>query len=196
MWRIGMILFSVIALLGVGILAVLWFAWPPLMPAAELLASQSWFFVAETVLLGITAAGLVGMIVFALAAPRKSKQLIVERDHGGVRLSQAAIASTVRKSVEAHRGLTVKKVSAKVVGRANPHMRIRVKIEPGMNTDLGELGSRLQSEIAVAVEHLSSCPVRIVHIVFLEPSAHSSKTTPSSAKETPYGSVPSARSIA
>lgn len=184
-----MILFAVAALLSMGILAALWFAWPPVMPAVGMIAGQSWFRLAETILLGITAVGLVGMIVFALAAPRKSKQLFVERGNGGVRISQAALRSTVKHTVEAHRGLSLDKVSAKVVGRANPHMDIRVKVSPGENSDLGELGGRLQSEIATTVEHFAGCPVRNVNITFMEPASKAQPSPASSTKETHYGTI-------
>lgn len=183
MWRIGMLLFAVIGLISVGMLAAFHFAWPSTMPITNALAEQSWFFVAETILLGITAAGLIGMIVFAIAAPRKSRQLIVERDNGGVRISQAALRATVQQVVESHRGLSLEKATAKIVGRANPRMDIRIRVNPGTNTDLGELGSKLQSEIAAAVEHFASCPVRSVNLVFLEPSVQvaASQTSRSNA---------------
>ena len=53
-----MIVFVVAAVLGVGVLAALWFAWEPLFPFIAWLVSMDWFFVVEAILLGITAIGL------------------------------------------------------------------------------------------------------------------------------------------
>ena len=51
--RFCMIVFVVAAVLGIGVLAALWFAWEPLFPAIAWLMSMPWFFVVEAVLLGI-----------------------------------------------------------------------------------------------------------------------------------------------
>ena len=56
--RTAMIVFVVAAVLGVGVLAALWFAWEPLFPFIAWLVSMDWFFVVEAILLGITAIGL------------------------------------------------------------------------------------------------------------------------------------------
>ena len=53
-----MIVFVVAAVLGVGVLAALWFAWEPLFPFIAWLVSMDWFFVVEAILLGITAMAL------------------------------------------------------------------------------------------------------------------------------------------
>ena len=52
--RFCMIVFVIAAVLGVGILAALWFAWEPLFPAIAWLMGMPWFFIVEAVLLGIT----------------------------------------------------------------------------------------------------------------------------------------------
>ncbi|MFQ9181417.1 MAG: hypothetical protein ACLR3C_17185 [Eggerthella lenta] len=52
--RFCMIVFVVAAVLGIGVLAALWFAWEPRFGNAWLM-STPWFFVVEAVLLGITA---------------------------------------------------------------------------------------------------------------------------------------------
>ena len=45
--RFCMIVFVVAAVLGIGVLAALWFAWEPLFPAIAWLMSMPWFFVVE-----------------------------------------------------------------------------------------------------------------------------------------------------
>ena len=48
--RTAMIVFVVAAVLGVGVLAALWFAWEPLFPFIAWLVSMDWFFVVEAIL--------------------------------------------------------------------------------------------------------------------------------------------------
>lgn len=71
--RIALFVFVIAAVLGVGTLATLWFAWDPLLPFAAGLAAQEWFDIALLVLLGVTAAGLFAALVWALAAPAKAR---------------------------------------------------------------------------------------------------------------------------
>lgn len=168
LWRTGVVVFALIALTSMGVLVATWLEWPPLMPALTAANAQSWFRPVEYVLLATSAVGFVGLIVFAFAAPRTSKRLYVERDRGGIRISQTALRAETKQIVEAHPGLSVQKAAAKIVGRRNPHMSVNVKIDPGDNADLGELGALLQKEIADTLEHFSSCPVRKVGIVFVE----------------------------
>ena len=70
--RFCMIVFVVAAVLGIGVLAALWFAWEPLFPAIAWLMSMPWFFVVEAVLLGITALGLLVVLIRAITAPGKN----------------------------------------------------------------------------------------------------------------------------
>ena len=94
--RFCMIVFVVAAVLGIGVLAALWFAWEPLFPAIAWLMSMPWFFVVEAVLLGITALGLLVVLIRAITAPGKNSQLELERDNGSIAITQNAIQSTVK----------------------------------------------------------------------------------------------------
>lgn len=98
--RFCMIVFVVAAVLGIGVLAALWFAWEPLFPAIAWLMSMPWFFVVEAVLLGITALGLLVVLIRAITAPGKNSQLELERDNGSIAITQNAIQSTVKHVVE------------------------------------------------------------------------------------------------
>ena len=94
--RTAMIVFVVAAVLGVGVLAALWFAWEPLFPFIAWLVSMDWFFVVEAILLGITAIGLLVVLIRALTAPGKNSQLELERGNGSIAITQNAIQSTVK----------------------------------------------------------------------------------------------------
>ena len=146
--RFCMIVFVVAAVLGIGVLAALWFAWEPLFPAIAWLMSMPWFFVVEAVLLGITALGLLVVLIRAITAPGKNSQLELERDNGSIAITQNAIQSTVKHVVESHHGLSTDNVKVHITNKHDPRMSIHAKIDPGRNAELGQLGAKLQDEIA------------------------------------------------
>lgn len=164
--RTAMIVFVVAAVLGVGVLAALWFAWEPLFPFIAWLVSMDWFFVVEAILLGITAIGLLVVLIRALTAPGKNSQLELERGNGSIAITQNAIQSTVKHVVEAHHGLKTDSVRVEILGNHDPRMAIHAKIDPGRNAELGQLGAKLQDEIAATLEAFTGYPVDSVRITF------------------------------
>ncbi len=164
--RFCMIVFVVAAVLGIGVLAALWFAWEPLFPAIAWLMAMPWFYVVEAVLLGITAAGLLVVLIRALTAPGKNSQLEIERDNGSIAITQNAIQSTVKHVVEAHHGLSTDNVKVEITNKHDPRMAIHAKIDPGRNAELGELGAKLQNEISSTLEAFTGYPVDSVRITF------------------------------
>ena len=163
--RFCMIVF-VAAVLGIGVLAALWFAWEPLFPAIAWLMSMPWFFVVEAVLLGITALGLLVVLIRAITAPGKNSQLELERDNGSIAITQNAIQSTVKHVVESHHGLSTDNVKVHITNKHDPRMSIHAKIDPGRNAELGQLGAKLQDEIAATLEAFTGYPVDSVRITF------------------------------
>lgn len=164
--RFCMIVFVVAAVLGVGVLATLWFAWEPLFPAIAWLMSMPWFYVVEAILLGITALGLLVVLIRALTAPGKNNQLELERDNGSIAITQNAIRSTVKHVIDGHRGLTTDNVKVDIANKHNPRLSIHAKIDPGKNADLGTLGAKLQDEIGSTLEAFTGYPVDSVRITF------------------------------
>lgn len=164
--RTGMILFVIAAVLGVGVLAALWFAWEPLLPALAWLMAMRWFYVVEAVLLAITAAGLAVILISAIAAPGKHSQLSVAHENGSVAITQNAIQSTVKHVIGGHHGLTPDGVHVDIKGKANPRVSIRAKVDPGRNANLEKLGTTLQKEIGASVEAFTGHPVEEVHVTF------------------------------
>ena len=164
--RFCMIVFVVAAVLGIGVLAALWFAWEPLFPALAWLMAMPWFYVVEAVLLGITAVGLLVVLIRALTAPGKNSQLEIERDNGSIAITQNAIQSTVKHVVEAHHGLSTDNVKVDITNKHDPRMAIHAKIDPGRNAELGELGAKLQNEISSTLEAFTGYPVDSVRITF------------------------------
>ena len=164
--RFCMIVFVVAAVLGIGVLAALWFAWEPLFPAIAWLMAMPWFYVVEAVLLGITAVGLLMVLIRALTAPGKNSQLEIERDNGSIAITQNAIQSTVKHVVEAHHGLSTDNVKVDITNKHDPRMAIHAKIDPGRDAELGELGAKLQNEISSTLEAFTGYPVDSVRITF------------------------------
>ena len=164
--RTAMIVFVVAAVLDIGVLAALWFAWEPLFPAIAWLMSMPWFFVVEAVLLGITALGLLVVLIRAITAPGKNSQLELERDNGSIAITQNAIQSTVKHVVESHHGLSTDNVKVHITNKHDPRMSIHAKIDPGRNAELGQLGAKLQDEIAATLEAFTGYPVDSVRITF------------------------------
>ena len=164
--RFCMIVFVIAAVLGIGVLAALWFAWEPLFPAIAWLMAMPWFYVVEAVLLGITAVGLLMVLIRALTAPGKNSQLEIERDNGSIAITQNAIQSTVKHVVEAHHGLSTDNVKVDITNKHDPRMAIHAKIDPGRNAELGELGAKLQNEISSTLEAFTGYPVDSVRITF------------------------------
>lgn len=164
--RFCMIVFVIASVLGVGVLAALWFAWEPLFPAIAWLVSMPWFFVVEAILLGITAVGLLVILIRALSAPGKKSQLEHERGGGSVSITQGAIQSTVKHVIENHHGLVTDNIKVNITNGHNPHMSIHAKIDPGRNAELGELGAKLQDEIGATVSAFTGYPVDSVRITF------------------------------
>ena len=164
--RFCMIVFVVAAVLGIGVLAALWFAWEPLFPAIAWLMSMPWFFVVEAVLLGITALGLLVVLIRAITAPGKNSQLELERDNGSIAITQNAIQSTVKHVVESHHGLSTDHVKVHSTSKHDPRMSLHATIDPGRSAELGQLGAKLQDEIAATLEAFTGYPVDSVRITF------------------------------
>lgn len=174
--RMALFVFAMATMLGVGFLAMLWFAWDPVMPAIGWLAGQQWFFIVEAALLGIVLVGTIALLVWAIAAPRTSSRLRIEREDGEVDISRDAIVSTARNTIEAHRGLAAKDVRMKIVGKRDPKLRLRIKVDPGRSGMLEQLGTTLTNEVTTAVNALTGHPLDRLRISFTKvESAYAAK---------------------
>lgn len=163
--RFFLFVFVIAALVSVGVLSVLWFAWEPLLSALTWLTGMTWFFVLVGILILITAVGLITILIRALIAPDIAS-LMFERTNGSIAITQTTIKSTVRRVVEAHPGLNVTDISADVASKRNPRILIHATIDAGRNAELDELGTRLQNEIAATLEAFTGYPVKSVRITF------------------------------
>lgn len=175
--RLCLVVVSVAGATSIAFFAVLWFDVGPLLPAAFWLAGQSWFGITLPIALGITAAGLLAALVYAIAAPGAQSHLTDTRERGTVVVDKKALESTARRTIKRHRGLEAKSVKVKISG-TGPATRIRIKTKVGNDgsSNLALLGSRLQNEIIAAVETLTGHAVKSVRIHFIEGAAQISGT--------------------
>ena len=87
-------------------------------------------------------------------------------DNGSIAITQNAIQSTVKHVVESHHGLSTDNVKVHITNKHDPRMSIHAKIDPGRNAELGQLGAKLQDEIAATLEAFTGYPVDSVRITF------------------------------
>ncbi len=181
--RLGIVLFVIAAMLGVGVLAVLWFSWEPLLPAAYWLVGMSWFNTALLVVLGVVALGLIVLLIYAIAARRKGSELTLERSEGTVTITKEAIRSTAERAL-ANSNLKVDDLKIGIRGKRNPDISIKANVEPGSNANLASLGESLQSEVASSISELTGYPVKNVDITFAGKTRAPSATATAASERT------------
>ena len=166
--RLCLVVVSVSGAASIAFYAVLWFDAEPLLPAALWLAEQNWFGIALPIALGITAAGFLAALVYAIAAPGARSRLVDKRERGVVVVDKKALESTAKRALERHRELAATSVKVKIAG-TGPKARIRVnaKVDTDGASNLAALGSRLQNEVVAAVETLTGHAVKSVRIHFV-----------------------------
>lgn len=164
--RLGIILFVIAAILGIGVLAVLWFSWEPLIPTALWLVSMSWFNTVLLIVLGIVAVGLVVLLIYAIAAKHKGSELSLKRGDGTVTITKEAMRSTAERTLASDRNIKVDDLKVNIRGKHNPDISVKANVEPGSNANLASLGESLQNDVASSVSALTGYPVKNVDITF------------------------------
>ncbi len=178
--RACLLLFIVFAILSIGVLAIPWFQWHPFNASILFLKQQSWFSLTESVLLAFTALGLLTLLGYALFSPSKKGQLEFRYGNGTITISKDAIESTVKHVVEQSRGITVSNIAVRILGSSEPRVSIRLKVNPGRNSELGKLGVQLQEEISASVCAFAGYPIHRVDITF---SGDAEVVTPAFTKQ-------------
>lgn len=164
--RASMVLFALAAALSLGALATLWFAWDPLLPLVAWVARMGWFNAALLALLAITAAGIVALLVTAVAMPGRRAGLVLAQESGRVTITKDALRSTVAQVIESHDALSCKRAQVRITGRRDPRIRIKAKVDPATSANLSTLGLALQHEVAERVGAFAGYPVQTVDITF------------------------------
>lgn len=177
--RICLLIYSLSSLIGVGILAALWFPLYPVLPLISWLMYMPWFYVLEAVLLGIVGFGILFTLFKAIITPGENAQLHVSREGGCISISKSALQSDIAHIIDSHKGMTLVKAKVHISGKKNPQIKASIKIDPGSNTQLNDLGTTLQSEIAQSLENFTGHPPSAIHVTFTKSPA----TAPIQSKE-------------
>lgn len=171
--RFCCIVFVLASVLGIGLLVIAWLQWQPLDVYVSQWIGQPWFVVLETVLLGISAFGLLVVLLRAVFARGVRSTLEVVNDYGSIRISRIALERTVEHTVELHPDLTFLDAGVRVYKGRQPGMVVRTEVIPHGVTALDEYGSALQAEIKASVEKFTGKEVKRVLVDFREESSAS-----------------------
>lgn len=164
--RIGVIIVS-IALIFACAFQLLEFSTVPLiMSISEYLHSLFWFSIVATIMLIVVMLGAIALLIYAIKAPSNTTHLVIKRDGGNVDVSTTAIKSVIRHVIARHSLIKLESIKIQVKHANNPALRIKVKINPGRQVQLDELGLALQEEIADTVEKFCGGIVESVNVVF------------------------------
>lgn len=169
--RMCLLIYSISSLIGVGILAALWFPLYPLLPFIAWLMYMPWFYVLEAILLGIVGFGILFTLFKAVTSPGENAQLHVSREGGCISISKSALQSDIAHIINSHKGMTLIKAKVRISGKKNPQVKVHVKVDPGSNIKLNDLGATLQSEIAQSLENFTGHPLSSIHIAFTKSTA-------------------------
>lgn len=171
--RFCCIVFVLASVLGVGALVVVWLHWQPLDGYVSQWMDQLWFLGVEMALLGISAFGLLVVLVRAVFARGVRSNLEVVNDYGSIRISRMALERTVEHTVELHPDLTFIDAGVRVYNGRQPGMVVRTEVIPHGVVALDEYGAALQSEVKAAVEKFTGKEVRRVLVDFREENSAS-----------------------
>lgn len=199
--RIGVVIVSIALIVACAFQLLEYSTVPFIVNIAEYLHTQTWFTITATIVLIVVILGAIALLVYAIKAPSNTTHLVVKRDGGNVDVSTTAIKSVIRHVVARHSLIKLESVRIQVRHVGNPALKIKVKVNPGRQVQLDELGLALQEEIADTVEKFCGGIVESVNIVFThaDNSAVGPKTSSfgsSSSKFTPVDTTPKPNQVA
>lgn len=164
--RIGVIVVSIALIIACAFQLLEYSTVPIIMSISEYLHSLFWFSIAATIMLIVVMLGAIALLVYAIKAPSNATHLVIKRDGGNVDVSTTAIKSVIRHVIARHSLIKLESIRIQVRHPHNPALRIRVRINPGRQVQLDELGLALQEEIADTVEKFCGGIVESVNVVF------------------------------
>lgn len=104
-----------------------------------------------------------GAFLYALLAPAKLDELVIETEHGELSFTKNAIESAALRSI---RHLSAaKNAQAKAILIKNPeNTQIRIKFEIDTEKDIIALGKQVQNSVKNAIETTLGIPVKAVEV--------------------------------
>lgn len=199
--RIGVIIVSIAIIVACGFRLLAYSTVPFIVGIVNYLHSLAWFSIAACIVLIIIMLGAIALLVYAIKAPSNLTHLVIKRDGGNVDVSTTAIKSVIRHVIARHSLIKLESIRIQVRHSNNPALKIKVRINPGRQVQLDELGLALQEEIADTVEKFCGGIVQSVNIVFTSAdnsAVGSGKTSfgSSSSKFTPVNTAAKSNSVA
>lgn len=164
--RIGVIIVSIALIIACAFQLLEFSTVPLIMSISEYLHSLFWFSIVATIMLIVVMLGAIALLIYAIKAPSNTTHLVIKRDGGNVDVSTTAIKSVIRHVIARHSLIKLESIKIHVKHANNPALRIKVKINPGRQVQLDELGLALQEEIADTVEKFCGGIVESVNVVF------------------------------
>lgn len=164
--RIGVIIVSIALIIACAFQLLEFSTVPFIMSISEYLHSLFWFSIVATIMLIVVMLGAIALLIYAIKAPSNTTHLVIKRDGGNVDVSTTAIKSVIRHVIARHSLIKLESIKIHVKHANNPALRIKVKINPGRQVQLDELGLALQEEIADTVEKFCGGIVESVNVVF------------------------------
>lgn len=164
--RIGVIIVSIALIIACAFQLLEFSTVPFIMSISEYLHSLFWFSIVATIMLIVVMLGAIALLIYAIKAPSNTTHLVIKRDGGNVDVSTTAIKSVIRHVIARHSLIKLESIKIQVKHANNPALRIKVKINPGRQVQLDELGLALQEEIADTVEKFCGGIVESVNVVF------------------------------
>lgn len=164
--RIGVIIVSIALIIACAFQLLEFSTVPLIMSISEYLHSLFWFSIVATIMLIVVMLGAIALLIYAIKAPSNTTHLVIKRDGGNVDVSTTAIKSVIRHVIARHSLIKLESIKIQVKHANNPALRIKVKINPGRQVQLDELGLALQEEIADTVEKFCGGIVESVNVVF------------------------------
>lgn len=177
--RVGVIIVSIALIIACAFQLLEFSTVSFIVDISEYLHSLFWFSVTASIVLIVVMLGAIALLIYAIKAPSNTTHLVIKRDGGNVDVSTTAIKSVIRHVIARHSLIKLESIKIQVKHANNPALRIKVKINPGRQVQLDELGLALQEEIADTVEKFCGGIVESVNVVFT--SADNSAVGPGSS---------------
>lgn len=162
--RFVLIIFGLAGVLCLAALALPWIG--PFQREATDLMNNDYYYYAVQAVLAITAIGIIASLLRALFAPRKRKNVIIDRSGGDqITVTTKAIQSQAAHAIEADGRFVAEKVRVNAKKRG---VRLDVRVRPRNTVNLAQEGRVLHDELAGNLSTICGDRVQRINLEFVE----------------------------
>lgn len=163
--RFCLFVFVLAAALCLCALALPWFG--PYQNEATALMNNDYYYLAILVALGITALGVLVVLLRALFTPRKRKTVVVSKSgHDQITVTTQAISSQATHVIENSGDMVAEKV--RVTAKKGGKVMVDVRVRPRQTVNIAQEGERLHDNLAEGLSVICADKVRRINLEFLE----------------------------